>query len=118
MLSWPRDLSSYVHTQATTEIKVGDYDEFFLDEGFEDRQLSRVDVRMLDLTWFFSDRKNFVSFTTMLQGLSSKAYSSELVECVLDKFWEETRTYITRRYMIWHLIYAASALILMKIALD
>jgi len=46
---------------------------------YDDRQVGNVSVRMLDMTWFFRNNKNFVSFATLLQDLSNKAYSSELV---------------------------------------
>mmetsp|Transcript_20161 Transcript_20161/g.27243 ORF Transcript_20161/g.27243 Transcript_20161/m.27243 type:complete len:87 (+) Transcript_20161:1541-1801(+) len=85
MIHWPSDLPFFVHLQPSAVIVKSDYQEKLQD--YEDRQVREVEVRMLDLTWFFAEKKNFEAFTTMLQGLSNKAYSSELVEYVLDQFW-------------------------------
>jgi len=73
---------------------------------------------MLDLTWFFQDRGNFVGFSTSIQKLPNKVITSEFIECLLDKFWAPVRSYICLRLMTPHLLYTASSLTFMKIALD
>jgi len=52
--------------------------------------IEAVNVRLLDMSWFFRDRKNFVAFSIMLQKLPSNVYSSLLLDCLLDQFWKHT----------------------------
>ena len=47
-----------------------------------------IKVSLLDLDWYFRDRRNFVAFSKLLQYLPKSVYSSELVVCVLDRFWD------------------------------
>jgi len=48
-----------------------------------------IKVRTINLEWLYRDRRNFVSFCTMLEGLPSQVYASEFVECLLDQYWSE-----------------------------
>jgi len=45
-------------------IEAKNYEELLSE--YDDRQVSNVSVRMLDMTWFFRNKKNFVSFATLL----------------------------------------------------
>ena len=40
-------------------------------------QLRKVEVSMLNLSWFFHDRKNFVSFAAFIDGLPLAFYDGE-----------------------------------------
>ena len=53
-------------------------------EGTENRVTRAVKVRTANMKWFYQDRKNFVAFTQMLQGLPNKVYASLFVESLLD----------------------------------
>jgi|Transcript_39821 hypothetical protein len=99
-------------SQPSAAIEPKDFEEYF--ENETDRQETEVSCRMLDLTWFLQDRRNFNSLSAELQGLSTKAYRSELVEFLIEKYWEESQQYIMRRYMIPNLIYIAWSVVYMK----
>ena len=43
-----------------------------------------LEVKLLDLAWFYADRNNFVSFCPQLQGLQHSVYGSEFVSCMLE----------------------------------
>lgn len=43
-----------------------------------------VDVEILDLSWFYSDRENFVAFCKKLQGLHNSVYGSEFITVMLE----------------------------------
>ena len=53
-------------------------------EGTENRVTRAVNVKTANLKWFYRDKKNFVAFTQMLQGLPNKVYASLFVESLLD----------------------------------
>ena len=35
-----------------------------------------IKVRMVEVGWFFNDRKNFIAFSLVLQNLPNKVYTS------------------------------------------
>ena len=77
-----------------------------------------VSVRLVDMRWFFADRKNFVAFSAMLSpDLPNGVYTSELVECLIDQSWADLRRTMVLRYFIVYLVYACSAIVYMKMAL-
>jgi len=53
-------------------------------EGTENRVTRAVNVKTTNLHWFYRDKKNFVAFTQMLQGLPNQVYASIFVESLLD----------------------------------
>ena len=53
-------------------------------EEHENRVTRAVNVTMLNMSFFFQGRKNFIAFTTMLQGLPNQVYASIFVESILD----------------------------------
>lgn len=53
-------------------------------------------MSVLDLRWFFNERKNFVTFSMLLKHLPTKFYESKFVECMLSQFWAEAQ-----RKIIW-----------------
>ncbi len=53
-----------------------------------------IKVSMVEVGWFFSNRKNFITFTKLLQDLPSKVYTSQLLKGLLNQYWEETQKQI------------------------
>ena len=43
-----------------------------------------MEVGILELSWFFDSRKNFVAFSTLLKDLPNSFYKSKFVEYLLD----------------------------------
>mmetsp|Transcript_9307 Transcript_9307/g.12664 ORF Transcript_9307/g.12664 Transcript_9307/m.12664 type:complete len:101 (-) Transcript_9307:1248-1550(-) len=50
-----------------------------------------VKVRMINMEWFYREKNSFSEFSRLLKKLPDEAYSSELVNCVLDQFWKPTK---------------------------
>ena len=48
-------------------------------------------VDMLDLRWFFAERKNFVSFALLLDSIPASFYTSRFTAALLDEFWEKAQ---------------------------
>ena len=48
-------------------------------EEFEERQTMAVKVRVHDLSWFYEDSRNYVYFSTLIEGMPDKVYSTELI---------------------------------------
>mmetsp|Transcript_30885 Transcript_30885/g.41008 ORF Transcript_30885/g.41008 Transcript_30885/m.41008 type:complete len:178 (-) Transcript_30885:1323-1856(-) len=116
VINWPRDLPFFVHSQDSSYITEKKYDELLGD--LDDKMLTTVNCRMLDLSWFFQEGGSFVGFSTLIQRLPNKVITSEFIECLLDKFWAPIRSYICMVLMVPHILYVASSLTFMKIALD
>lgn len=49
-----------------------------------------ITVRLIDLGWFFRDKKNFIAFSLNLIDLPKAVYASNFVRCILDQFWSPT----------------------------
>ncbi len=47
-----------------------------------------VSVNMIEMGWFFKNRKNFVAFSELLKNLPKKVYGSLLLQAILGSFWE------------------------------
>ena len=83
----------------------------------EHRALRAINVRVHNLGWLYSDRKNFASFCTILQGLPSQVYASEFVECLLDQYWDDTQWHIVKYYFIPNTIFATVTILFFQVAL-
>ena len=42
----------------------------------------------MDLQWFYEDRRNFVSFATMLEDRPNGVYTCQFVENLLEGNWK------------------------------
>lgn len=45
---------------------------------------------MMEMKWFYRNKKNFIAFTKMLQKLPHKAYDSIFVQSLLEQFWKDS----------------------------
>lgn len=64
-------------------------------------------MRLLDLSWLLSDRKNFIHFVSTLESASNdQIYNTELISTLLDNFWEENYEKILWKCLIPWVIYA------------
>lgn len=59
-----------------------------------------IKVSMVEVGWFFNNRKNFIAFSKLLQNLPNKVYTSQLLKGLLDKYWEETQKKILIEQLI------------------
>jgi len=46
-----------------------------------------VDVEVLDMRWFYNDRKTFINLTTILQNMPIRFIGSKFTTILLEKFW-------------------------------
>lgn len=63
-----------------------DLNEALIDD--ENKVARAVKVTMLNMGWFFSEKKNFISFSKLLPGLPNRVFQSLFIESLLDRFWE------------------------------
>jgi len=82
LLEWPRDLSLLTIRSKQCTITKEELDTEL--EEHENRVTRAVNVATLNMSFFFRDRKNFIAFTQMLQGLPNQVYASIFVESILD----------------------------------
>ena len=61
-----------------------------------DRMEKKVIVEILDLRWFYSQRQNFIGFSTILSKLQWNFYATSFPTLLLDKFWAPAK-----KEMIW-----------------
>ena len=94
---WPMDLKllTFMSAQSATtkdelksQIKLARNELRGLCRRHCSEAMRPIKVSLLDLDWYFRDRRNFVAFSKLLQYLPKSVYSSELVVCVLDRFWD------------------------------
>ena len=64
-----------------------------------------VIVEALDLRWFYTDRKNFVAFSTILATMPVSFYSSKFAILVVKHFWDETQKTIVKKQFIPYMIF-------------
>ena len=79
------------------------------DYSIEEKDFTKaqVEVRLLDLTWLLSDRRNFINFVGTLEDASSdQIYNTELLSTLLDNFWEENFTTILNYCLLPWALYA------------
>ena len=56
----------------------------------DDLQKTQVEVVMLNIGWLTANRKTFVDFVkTLRKSKTDKIYSTEIIEVLLNEFWEE-----------------------------
>ena len=56
----------------------------------EDLQKTQVDLDMLNISWLTADGMTFVDFVKKLKNTSSdKIYQTDLLEILLNEFWQE-----------------------------
>ena len=84
-LKWPRNLNLLTIRSDKCIITNDEIDAKL--EGKENRVTRAVNVKMINLQWFYRDKKTFVAFTKMLQALPNKVYGTLFVESLLDQFW-------------------------------
>ncbi len=70
-----------------------------------------INVRMVEVGWFLSDRKNFVAFSKLLQDLPSKVYTSKLLKAFLHHYWASTQKKIIREQFLPYTVYATGCII-------
>ena len=69
-----------------------------------------IKVRMVEVGWFFSNRKNFVAFSKTLQDLPSKIYTSQLLKGLLDYYWAKTQKKIIKEQLLPYTVYATGCI--------
>ena len=67
-----------------------------------------VNVGILDLRWFYRDRKTFVSFSNELKDASSSFFASDFMMCIMNQFWAKHQWEIIWKFMIPFVIYLFS----------
>ena len=70
-----------------------------------------INVRMVEVGWFFSNKKNFIAFSKHLQNLPNKVYTSQLLKGLLHYYWASTQKKIIREQLIPYTVYAAGCII-------
>ena len=87
LLDWPRDRDILTMKSSKATVEKEELEDLLKKD---DKKVTRaIKVRMINLEWLYRDRRNFVSFCTMLEGLPSPVYASEFVECLLDQYWDD-----------------------------
>lgn len=81
--------------QITKEIVDKTIEEAIAKASGEPLTMNRaVSVNMLEMGWFFKNKKNFVAFSELLKNLPKKVYGSLLLQAILGSFWEDKQRYI------------------------
>lgn len=123
MVQWPEKLQLYTHMQSTPIVlkkEIGD--QILLDSkenylcGKTDKvaKPTPVKVGILELQWFFRNRKTFVSFSTKLKEASTTFYKSELMACVMNEFWSDSQKKIFWKKLIPFAIYIVTTVFYMN----
>lgn len=95
MMDWPNDVDEYILPSATLEMCREKLAELVKEFSKEKNMVSKpVLVEVLDLRWFYADRKNFVAFATILTAMPVNFYSSKFTIVLLNYFWDETQKII------------------------
>ena len=66
-----------------------------------------MQVRLLNIDWLLADKNNFVNFVYILvKNKSEKIYQTELVDVLLEEFWDDNFESILTRCMVPWACYA------------
>ncbi len=91
-LDWPKERSMLTLRKSDCVI---DKESLVKELENDDNRVTRaVKVTMLSLGWFFSERKNFISFSKLLPGLPNRVFQSQFIESLLDRFWDDAQYHI------------------------
>ena len=114
VLLWPQELQKYLYQSESILI-----DETKLRATMRETVKSNdwldtpVSVRRLDLSWFYSDRKNFYSLARSLQNQTSRFYTSEFVTYLLELFWAQSKRTILIRHFLPYLMFVIFSILYM-----
>ena len=103
LLDWPRDKALLTKCSRKCTITKEELQAELEDE--KDKSTRAITVRVLNLEWFYRDKKNFSAFTTLFDGLPNQVYSSEFLTCLLDQFWEKEKDKILKRRFVPYLLF-------------
>lgn len=73
-----------------------------------------VKVRVHDLGWFYEDRRNYVYFSTLIEGMPDKVYSTELIKYLNEVNWQKWKKHLFWRFFIVYVCYVISAIVYME----
>ena len=83
--------------------------KFEKEYGIKDKNLSKtqVEVQLLNIDWLLADKNNFVNFVSILvKNKNDKIYQTELVNTLLEEFWDANFFAILTRCMLPWVCYA------------
>ena len=108
LLDWPRDLNLLTVRSEKSIITQKQLEDQLA--SAEDKVTRVITVRMLNLEWFYRDRKNFAAFSDMLQELPDEVYATEFIECLLDIFWADYQLQIIKWQFVPYLTFISIAI--------
>jgi len=76
ILSWPKNCSISVHMSPSVSIQRETLEKEIKSLHSGELMVRPVELGIQDMRWFHHDRKNFIAFSRLLQGLPSSVYSS------------------------------------------
>ena len=83
--------------------------KFEKEYGIKDKDLSKtqVEVQLLNIDWLLAEKNNFVNFVSILvKNKNDKIYQTELVNTLLEEFWDANFYEILGRCMLPWVCYA------------
>ena len=92
-LDWPNNLSEYSYLKDSPVVSIEEIKDLLYKEAGEDADFSEkaVHVEYIDMRWFYKDRKNFISFVTLLQEMPGSFFTSKFTKAILDQYWDESQ---------------------------
>ena len=106
MLKWPSKVKMFTFMRNSPFIKKEEIEEHMQQEKLIGTVEKPVNVGILDMRWFYNERKNFVAFSRQLYGETPlRYYSSQFMQCLLDQFWMEVRFHILTRTMLPYILF-------------
>ena len=92
-LDWPNNLSEYSYLKDSPVVSIEEIKDLLYKEAGEDADFSEkaVHVEYIDMRWFYKDRKNFISFVTLLQEMPGSFFTSKFTKALLDQYWDESQ---------------------------
>lgn len=105
MITFRRPNSLLTQQECEDEISKALVDQY----GIEEKEMTKaqVDVRLLNLSWLLADRKNFINFVgTLDDAQNDQIFTTELINTLLDNFWEENFDKILMKCLLPWVAYA------------
>ena len=66
---------------------------------------------MIEMNWFFADRRNFVAFSQYLKNRPNKVYSSWLIQILMTQYWATTQRELVYKQFLPFIIRAVLSIV-------